>query len=130
MPIQPEVKTVDQPKLLLPGDSIPYTDVTVQYGRAEFDFCIVAKRGKLVEVHIQRRQQLDHEHDWYVYDLTGVESVAFKWRGENVTPWRYAACKRHGLGISIYVPDGTDRIAIRQSSVQTRIEFLDRGARP
>lgn len=124
-----KVKKEKGPKTLEAGEAIHYKDLTPDFGRAEFQFCIVARRGKMVEVHIQRRQQKDTEHEWFVLKVPADCGIAFKHRDNNLAPWRYGACKRHGVGFDIYVPAGTDRLVVRHlSSVQTRFEFIDKGA--
>ena len=109
------------------GDIIVFDPSTKQYGRSEFDFCAKTIKGRIVEVHITRRQQVK-EPSWFFIKLNADQfSVTQKGAGDplrnNVAPWRYIACKDHRLSFSVYVPPGTNGLRVRKSCVNTRFEF-------
>lgn len=113
------------PVELADGDVIVFDEMTRDYGRAEFDFCSRRLRGKIVEIHVSRRQQARKPH-WFVVKVKTdgfsiMDGSAVPQR--NVAPWIYSPCATHGMRMSVYVPAGTSGLRVRKSCVNTRFEF-------
>lgn len=95
---------------------IKYKDVHPTYGRAEFTFCPVFKRGYLHKLWIYRKQQ--GEPGGFVFDVykeyPRINQFAIKaWIHKTESPriWQNGWCKEHNcVQFDVYVPKNTSRI--------------------
>ena len=96
---------------------IKYVPITKRLGRAEFNFCPVFNRGKMVKLLIHRMQQEAKEQ----YELNleklgyGVTSFGFSsWTHKGIDEpyvWQNWWCKEHKcVSFCVYVPNNTNTI--------------------
>lgn len=117
------------PEGVIEYDVLDKTPGGSNLGRAEFVFCPVIRRSRFAEIHIFRKQQRRADRHYIVKLPKDVPAIGFDhkisdFHKENLAPWNYVPCKEHkGLSFSIYVPDGTSRLAYHLSGVQTSFEF-------
>jgi len=106
-----------EPVELTLNSKISYIDVRPSYGRAQFQFCPVFKRGKMEKLFIVRAQQPEEER-YYVLNL---KKLGFKktssfsissWSGtDDPRAWQHFWCEEHKtICFDVYVPNGTDMI--------------------
>lgn len=98
---------------------IKYKEVHAEYGRAEFTFCPVFKRGYLHKLWIYRKQQGYAEG--FVFNVSkeyprinqfAIESWMHK--TEHPKIWQNGWCKEHKCVLfDVYVPRSTSRIVFR-----------------
>lgn len=97
-------------------DKIPYEWMTTIYGHAEFVICPVFKYGRLTDIYLYRRQQV--EYNGYHIDLLKekptlrMDEFLLEGRPTN-TPviWRNWWCKEHkAVAFDTYVPKNTNTI--------------------
>jgi hypothetical protein len=86
------------------------------FGRAEFEFCPVFKRGKMTDLFITRRQQDNYENYHLPLKELGFNNTTdFAFNGydssEGVRAWGHYWCKFHkAICFKVYVPNDTDTI--------------------
>jgi len=104
-------------KILKVDELIRYNWKTKEYGRAEFIFCPIWKRGKIIKLHIYPMQQPDAKY-FYILDVTANSKYIcpYSWTHlgkENPWPWQFYWCKEHKcMSIKIYVPPNTNTLRI------------------
>lgn len=94
-------------------------------GCAEFTFCQSFKRGKIVELRIERRQQ--HEEGNYLFKHHGASELlfsSFTHDGEEPRVWRIGYCKEHkGQWADVYVPKTSSTLRVRGYSDTISVDF-------
>lgn len=101
-------------------DTISYKDIHPSYGRAEFEFCPVYKKGKLVEIWITPAQQETNKRYRIkmTYQPYSWQFTSWTHKGiENPRIWLQYWCKEHkALCMRVYVPPKTSKIRIESGS--------------
>lgn len=84
---------------LVDHDEVKFTAKTDQYGLAEFSFCPIYKRGKLVEMFIYPKQQPDVKEYFHVDLSYGPDSFMLgSWTHKGMSEpwvWFFKWCKEH-----------------------------------
>lgn len=101
------------------GESIPFVAMTKKYGRAEFCFCPIYKRGVLKQIHITPIQQ---PHAKCNYLIDDVHSDSFQINGrtyDSVYPkiWLSFWCKEHKTqSFRCYVDENSKSFSVSKLS--------------
>ncbi len=117
------------------NDKIFFIWLTKMYGRAEFQFCPVFKRGIMTDLYIYRRQQPQEPEQGYHIDLSkdphwkidcfSLESEIYF---DKPDTWRNFWCKEHKtISFETYVPSETKFIQFEGFSDNIRIQFRKNG---
>lgn len=105
------------------GYSIPFVDITKDYGRAEFIICQRYKNKRLVELYIYPAQQ-KNTSEYYVWRATGKGGRDFTigcfHELEHPNIWLFGYCGEHkSTSFRVYVPTGSKFLYLSiMSSVQ------------
>lgn len=112
-------------KVLVDGDRVNFTGFTEQYGRAEFAFCAIWKRGRIVTLYIYPMQQAYAKH-WYRVESRADGLAVHSWthKGmENPWIWRHVWCKDHKcMCFHAYVPSDATHFTVQTMST-LRVNF-------
>lgn len=93
-------------KVLRHGDRVAFTPFTENYGTAEFLFCAIWKRGRLVVLYIHPLQQPDTAQHYYRVNANSYGLSVPSWSRYEPSPdlvgmW----CKEHKcMCFRVYVP--------------------------
>lgn len=95
-------------------------------GRAEFDFCVKWKNGKIKEVYIFHRQQHNIEY-YYKIEVGFATTLQFSSRTfkgiQEPKLWYINYCKKHkAINHQIYVPSNSNQFTISLGSI-FKIDF-------
>ena len=111
----PEILATELPD----GGVVEFCPTTSNWGRAEFDFCVVTRRHKIRQIYIVRRQQKDHGETFLINCDYGADSMSV-WSEVGLgdpRPWRWYPCEFHkAMGTAIYVPDGSNYLRVMKLS--------------
>lgn len=125
----------EKPILLGHGDCIAYdvldkTPGGGNLGRAEFVFCPILNGKRIERVEIYRKQQRRDDR-WFRVKIYGDYATGLAFKEAHCRPghqyiaaWNYHRCAEHkGISMSVYVPDGTCRMRVELSGIQTCFIF-------
>lgn len=103
------------------GDEVTFVPHTKNYGRAEFAFCPVWKRGEVMEVYIYPCQQPDSATEYWVVKSgfsTSFQVNAWTHKGiDNPWHWIYTWCKEHKcMSFRSYVPNQSNKFTVQVMS--------------
>jgi hypothetical protein len=115
---EPSGKLVE--RILHDGDIVPFTARTQKYGTAEFCFCLVYRRGKLIEIVITPMQQPDAT-EFFRLAAHGAQSFsANSWTHRGVSnpwAWHHFWCTEHRCpAFALYAPTEATQFEVRHGS--------------
>ena len=107
-------------RVLRDGDIVPFTAVTPKHGVAEFRFCLVYRRGKLVEVVINPRQQ-PAATEFFRLAVHGGTFFFNSWTHQGLSHpwvWRHFWCREHRCpAFDLYVPRQATQFEVHGSDI-------------
>lgn len=112
-------------RVLEENDIVPFKAMTKEYGRAEFTFCPVYKRGKLKEIHISPQQQPDAKENFVIHNTysDSFQITSFDYK-EPPRPWLYMWCAEHKCpAFRVYVPDDVKAFQVHKLTTM-EIRFI------
>ncbi len=103
---------------------ISFQPLHPSFGKAEFSFCLAFKRGKIIEVRIERAQQ--NEKGKYLLKHHGASEfiIGSFLHGRDARVWRTGFCKDHkGQWLDVYVPDDSTSLTLSKYSEKISADF-------
>jgi hypothetical protein len=99
---------------------VPFTAVTPKCGVAEFRFCLVYRRGKLIEIVITPTQQPDAT-EFFRLAVYGRSFSFNSWAYQGVSQpwvWRHFWCVEHRCpAFDLYVPPEATHLAVHGGDI-------------